>query len=166
MPTGQRTDGLVETIVDALVTVSDTFDHWDEPHVRGPGLYVLVVDGTPSAYSEPMGDCRWPVEQCDNVLDDPHGFVEAAQTVGLSQDGAVVVETDGSIAGQMVRLHDRAPTDGDGAKDVVQFRDWMGARHMSAMDASVRPSVVAAITLSEEDGDVTLFVDGDLRQTY
>lgn len=165
MPTRQRTDGLIETIMGALAAVSDEFDHWDEHHVRGPGLYVLVVDGTPSEYSEPMGDSRWPVERCRNVLDDPAGFVEVAKTVGRNQDGAIVVETDGSIHGQMVRLHDRPSTDGDGTEDVVQFRDWMGARHMSAMDASVRPSVVAAITLSEEDGDVSLFVDGDLRQT-
>lgn len=164
MPTGQRTDGLVETIADALSAVSDEFDHWDQPYVRGPGLYVLVVDGRPAAYSEPMGDARWPVERCDNVLEDPDEFVATAGTVGMSQDGAVVVQADGSIARQMVRLHDRAATDTPGHEEALEFRDWMGARHMSAMDASVRENVVAAVTLSEEDGDVSLFVDGDLRR--
>ena len=165
MPTRQRTDGLVETIVDALVAVSDEFDQWDKPYVRGPGLYVLVVDEAPSAYSEPMGDARWPVERCDNVQEDPDGFVATASAVGMSQDGAVVVDADGSIAPQMVRLHDRAATGSPGHEEAIEFRDWMGARHMSAMDASVRQGVVAAVTLSEEDGDVSLFVDGDLRRT-
>lgn len=164
MPTGQRTDGLIETIVDAVVAVSESFDRWDEPHVRGPGLYVLLVDGTPSAYSDPMGDSRWPVERCANVVDDPDAFVETAKSVGRSQDGAVVVGTDGSIQRQMVRLHDRELTGALTGDSSVEFEDWMGARHMSAMDASLRDSVVAAITLSEEDGHVSVFEDGSHRR--
>jgi DNA integrity scanning protein DisA with diadenylate cyclase activity len=40
------------------------------------------------------------------------------------------------------------------------YADWMGARHMSAVDTSTRDPVVAAVTLSEEDGRVTVFEDG------
>ncbi|WP_338739714.1 hypothetical protein [Haloplanus salilacus] len=36
----------------------------------------------------------------------------------------------------------------------------MGARHMGALETSTRDAVAAAITLSEEDGRVTVFDDG------
>lgn len=36
---------------------------------------------------------------------------------------------------------------------------------MSAADTSVRPEVVTAITLSAENGRVTLFEDGEYRTT-
>jgi len=39
----------------------------------------------------------------------------------------------------------------------------MGARHMSALEASTRTNVVATITLSEENGRVSVFVDGEHR---
>lgn len=160
METGQLTDGLLKTLVDAVETVREEFDRWDEPHVRGPGLYILVVDGTPTAYSRPMGNNRWPVERCPNVTGDVDRFAETAKAVGTTQDGAVVVETDGRIEEQMIRLHDLRETDVD-AETAVEYRDWMGARHMSAVEASARPSVVATVTLSEENGRVSAFVDGE-----
>jgi len=36
----------------------------------------------------------------------------------------------------------------------------MGARHMSALETATRPEVVAAMTVSEEDGRVTVFSNG------
>lgn len=163
MATGQLSDGLVETIVDAVERVSDEFDRWGEPYVRGPGLYVVVVDGTPEAYSEPMGENRWPIEECPTITDDVDRFVDTAKRVGVTRDGAVVVGTDGQIEEQMVRLHDLRAADGSesGPDVTVEYADWMGTRHMSAVEASVRPNVVATITLSEEDGRVSVFVDGE-----
>ena len=39
----------------------------------------------------------------------------------------------------------------------------MGSRHMSALETSIRPSVVATVTLSEETGRVSVFRDGNVR---
>jgi DNA integrity scanning protein DisA with diadenylate cyclase activity len=36
----------------------------------------------------------------------------------------------------------------------------MGAKHMSALETSIREEVLWVITLSEEDGRVTTFLDG------
>ncbi|WEL27507.1 Diadenylate cyclase (plasmid) [Haloferax volcanii] len=41
----------------------------------------------------------------------------------------------------------------------------MGARHMSALETSTREEVVATITLSEEDGRVTVFTDGTFEDS-
>lgn len=41
----------------------------------------------------------------------------------------------------------------------------MGTRHMSALETSTRDEVAAAITLSEEDGRMTIFTGGEF-QTY
>lgn len=159
----QLADEVLETIVDSLQRVSAAFDRWGEPYVRGPGLYFLVVDGTVTDYSDPMGDNRWPVERCPTVTDDVDQFVDTAKSVGTTCDGAVVVHTDGRIEPQMVRLHDlRASTD-DRVRAEVAYEDWMGTRHMSAVEASARPNVVATATLSEEDGRVSVFVDGATR---
>lgn len=160
----QVTDGLLEVLVDAVQRVSQEFDRWNDQYVRGPGLYVLVVDGTPDAYSDPMGHNRWPVEECQTVTDDPEQFVETAKSVGTANDGAIVVNADGRIEEQMVRLYDlRATDDARQQTGAVEYADWMGTRHMSAAEASVRPNVVATVTLSEEDGRVSMFVDGEHR---
>lgn len=160
----QVADGLLEVLVDAVQRVSQGFDRWDDQYVRGPGLYVLVVDGTPDAYSDPMGHNRWPVEECQNVTDDPDQFVETARSVGTTNDGAIVVNTDGRIEQQMVRLYDLRSTDETRAEaGAVEYADWMGTRHMSAAEASARSNVVATVTLSEEDGRVSMFVDGEHR---
>jgi len=42
----------------------------------------------------------------------------------------------------------------------VGYEPWMGSRHMSAIETSVRPEVVATVTLSEETGRVSVFRDG------
>ena len=39
----------------------------------------------------------------------------------------------------------------------------MGTKHLSALEASTRKQVLWAITLSEEDGRVTTFLDGEDR---
>ena len=44
--------------------------------------------------------------------------------------------------------------------DDLPYAGWMGARHMSALETSTRKEVIAAVTLSEEDGRVTVFTDG------
>ena len=42
----------------------------------------------------------------------------------------------------------------------MTYADWMGSRHMSVLDTSLREDVVATITLSEATGRVTVFSDG------
>lgn len=153
---------LVEFIKYAIESVSLGFDRWDEEHVRGPGLYFVVVTGVHSgAYADPLGENTWPIETSRVVTEDFDGFVEAARTVGFRRDGAVIISTDGTIQAQMVRV--KSPSDEVAAKSdtTVKYADWMGTKHLSAIEVSVREEVVAAITLSEENGRMTIFEDGE-----
>jgi diadenylate cyclase len=143
-------------------SVSLGFDQWGTPHVEGPGLYIVVVAGTSvGAYAEPMGSNRWPVEECDVVHQE--SFFEAARTVAHDCDGAVLVTVDGTVHEQMVRLKDRHGVRSDTVEgtEAVAYADWMGARHMSALETSLRDEVVTTITLSGESGRVTRFRDGE-----
>ncbi|MFB6101816.1 MAG: DNA integrity scanning protein DisA nucleotide-binding domain protein [Haloplanus sp.] len=155
---------LIDIITYCVEGVSLEFDRWDDPYVQGPGLYFVIVAGTSIAgYADSMGDNRWPIDACRQVDADHDAFFEAAQTVAIEHDGAVVVTVDGTIHEQMVRLKDLSPEDLAELDDIqsVNYADWMGARHMSAVDTSARDEVVATITLSEEDGRVTVFQNGD-----
>lgn len=64
----------------------------------------------------------------------------------------------------MVRVKQLSPAECRRTDD-LPYAGWMGARHMSALETSTRPEVTAAITLSEEDGRVTVFTDGAYRNT-
>lgn len=141
--------------------VSVDFDEWDEPHVKGPGLYFAVVaDREYGTYADPMGDNRWPTDRCASVFDEDE-FVAATQSVSVSQDGGVVVAVDGEVETQMVRFRDLGTRHEEAALvDDVGYEPWMGSRHMSAIETSVRPEVVATVTLSEETGRVSVFRDG------
>jgi hypothetical protein len=141
-------------------SLSMGFPQWGEQYVSGPSLYLLIVsDVTFDAYTDPMGDNGWPVERCRIVTESPEAFVDVAQDVAFSQDGAVVVTGDGTIQEQMVRV--RSPSrERIRALDGIEYADWMGAKHMSALETSVREEVLWVVTPSEEDGRVTTFLDG------
>ncbi|SNR30176.1 diadenylate cyclase [Halorubrum vacuolatum] len=162
-------DGVTE-IVDRLAYaaehVSIAFDGWEEPHVKGPGLYFAVVaDREYGAYADPMGENRWPRGECASVFSED-AFVDAAERVGLARDGGVVVAVDGEVQAQMVRFRDLgAHADEADLMNGVEYEPWMGSRHMSAIETSVRPEVVATVTLSEESGRVSVFRDGEAH-TY
>ena len=158
----------VQELVDVLTytteSISLDFEGWGERHTRGPGLYfAVVVDHEYGDYADPMGDSEWPVDACEQVADEAH-FYETAREVARGADGAVVVSADGFLQKQMVRLRDldRSELERDAT---VEYADWMGSRHMSALETSIRPSVVATVTLSEETGRVSVFTDGNVR-TY
>lgn len=160
----------VEELVDRIrycaESISIAFDDWDQPRVKGPGLYFAVVaDRNYDDYADPMGDNRWPVESCRSVAADYEAFAEASEGVGFERDGGVVVAVDGVIEEQMVRFRDLEATAGDALADGVTYADWMGSRHMSALETSTRPAVVATVTLSEETGRVSLFRDGEVDST-
>jgi hypothetical protein len=143
--------------------VSLGFDRWDDPQARGPGLYFVVVRDSMADCGEPMGANRWPVEDCATVLTATDAFLEAARNVSLSCDGAVVVHDDGTIEEAMVRVKQLSSAECR-RNDELPYAGWMGARHMSALETSTRKEVIAAITLSEEDGRVTVFTDGTFTQ--
>ncbi len=152
---------LTDFITYALESISLSFDRWEEEHVRGPGLYFVVVSGVNSgAYADPLGDNTWPTETCRVVTDDLDGFVEAAETVGFEHDGAIVISTDGTVQEQMVRIKSPRREEALTTDSTVEHADWMGTKHLSAVEVSLRDEVVAAITLSEENGRVTIFRDG------
>ncbi|MEF8757979.1 MAG: hypothetical protein V5A33_07055 [Halobacteriales archaeon] len=144
-------------------TLSLVFDRWGEQYVAGPGLYVLIVaDIDFGEYTDPLGANTWPIEQCQVVSDDPEAFLEAARDVAFSRDGAVVIAGDGTIQEQMVRVRNLSAAE-EGSKEGIVAADWMGTKHLSALEASTRDQVLWAVTLSEEDGRVTTFLDGSYR---
>ncbi len=158
----ERVAEIVDRLLYCAEDVSVGFDGWDEPHVKGPGLYFAVVaDRDYGSYADPMGDNRWPREDCASVLAED-SFIAAVERVSLNQDGGVVVAVDGEIESQMVRFRDLGARreDRDLADD-VEYEAWMGSRHMSALETSVRPEVVATVTVSEETGRVSVFRDGE-----
>ena len=149
---------LTDFLMYAVESISLGFDRWGEEHVRGPGLYFVIVTGIHSGpYADSLGENRWPIESCQVVSEDLDGFVKAARTVGFTHDGAVIISTDGTIQEQMVRIKSQSDFEADTTLD---YADWMGTKHLSAIEVSVRSEVLAAITLSEEDGRVSIFQDG------
>jgi hypothetical protein len=151
---------LIELVTYVAESISLDFERWDEPYVRGPSLYFVLVSGIHARnYADPLGENTWPVDVCEVITDDFDGVVEAAESVAFNCDGAIIVSGDGTVQRQMVRIKSPAPgtiDDGD-----VEYADWMGTKHLSAVESSVREEVLAAVTLSEETGRVTVFEDGE-----
>jgi hypothetical protein len=151
---------LIELVTYSVESISLGFDRWEEPYVRGPSLYFVLVSGTHAReYADPLGENTWPVDTCQVVTEDLDAFVDAAESVAFERDGAVIVSADGTVQEQMVRI--KSPSPGTIDEDGVQYADWMGTKHLSAVESSVREEVLAAVTLSEETGRVTVFEDGD-----
>ena len=152
-------DAVRDRIERCLKDISLGFDRWDDPYARGPGLYFVVKRDATSEFAAPMGTNRWPVADCPSVFAETEVFLETAHAVALSCDGAIVVHGDGTIEEEMVRVEQlsRDESRGDGG---LSYAGWMGARHMSALETSTREEVLTTVTLSEEDGRVTVFTDG------
>lgn len=141
-------------------TLSLEFTRWDEQYVTGPSLYFLVVaDVNFGEYTDPLGANKWPVDRCQIVSNSVEEFIDAARDVAFSCDGAVIIAADGTIQEQMVRV--RSPTSSElNESDGLDYADWMGTKHMSALEISTRDEVLWTVTLSEEDGRVTSFLNG------
>lgn len=155
---------LLDVVQFCLEDISLGFDRWDEPYTRGPGLYIAIVSGRSLRdYADAMGDNRWPVEESRRVLDDITDFYETAKEVATSRDGAVVISVDGVIQRQMMRFRDLSADHPHEQREdtALDYAEWMGSRHMSALDTSVRSDVVTTITLSAENGRVTVFRNGE-----
>ncbi|QIO24840.1 hypothetical protein G9465_18995 (plasmid) [Haloarcula sp. JP-L23] len=161
---GADIDAILERIEGCVKDISLGFERWDDPYARGPGLYFVVERDSMTEFAAPMGTNRWPVEACGNVFAETDVFLEAAQKVALSCDGAIVVHNDGTIEEAMVRVNQLSPAECR-RHDDLPYAGWMGARHMSALETSTRKEVVATVTLSEEDGRVTVFTDGTFEDS-
>jgi len=137
--------------------VSLGFDRWDDRYVRGPSLYFVVIsEARFDSFVDPLGTNRWPVESARALPADLTAAAHVAEGVAFDCDGAVMIAADGTFQEQMVRVRpvpDRTAID-------AEHPDWMSAKHMSAQEASTREGVLAAVTLSEETGRVTVFEDG------
>lgn len=158
---GSEADGaaIVERLESCARTVSGGFSHWSDAHAHGPGLYFVVERAPSTGFVEPMGTNRWRVEDCQSVFDSQDALVETAREVAFACDGAVVVHSDGTIQEVMVRIK-QLPTDEREQNGGLTYDEWMGTRHMSALETSTRAEVLAVVTLSEEDGRMTVFRDG------
>jgi diadenylate cyclase len=141
-------------------TLSLGFDRWDEQYVGGPSLYFVVAANVDFAdHTDPLGENRWPVNRCNVVMGSSNTFVQAARDVAFTCDGAVLVAGDGTIHEQMVRVRTPYLNQSEGTT-VENYADWMGTKHLSALEVSTREEVLGAVTLSSEDGRVTTFQDG------
>jgi hypothetical protein len=144
-------------------TLSMEFDRWGEQHVSGPSLYVLIIaDVNFDDYTDPLGANRWPVDRCQVVTESPEAFTRVARDVAFECDGAVIVTGDGTIQEQMVRVRNPVPTEMEDVER-LDYPDWMGTKHLSALETSTRKEVLWAVTLSEEDGRVTTFLNGSFQ---
>ena len=151
---------LMDQIRYVAETLSMDFDKWEDQYVSGPSLYFIVVAETDfEDYTDPLGENIWPTDRCKIVLDSSKAFRRVAEDVAFSRDGAIIVTGDGTIQRQMVRV--RSPNHAEvSAVEELDYPDWMGTKHMSALETSLRKNVLWAITLSEEDGRVTTYLDG------
>jgi hypothetical protein len=141
-------------------TLSLGFTRWDEQYVTGPSLYCLIVaDINFGDYTDPLGGNVWPVERCEVVPRDPESFIEVARDVAFTQDGAIVISGDGTVQEQMVRVRNLSSAE-RGSDDEIVAAEWMGTKHLSALETTTRRQVLWAVTLSEENGRVTTFLDG------
>jgi diadenylate cyclase len=151
----------VDTTVDLLNYVAEDisldFEQWGDRYARGPSLYFLVLSEVRfDSFVDGLGTNRWPVESARVLPEDFTAAVRVASDVAFDCDGAVVVSADGTFQERMVRVRStpehRIPD--------VEYPDWMSAKHLSAFEASTREGVLAAVTLSEESGRVTVFRGG------
>ncbi len=151
---------LMDQIRYTAESLSLQFDQWGEQYVTGPSLYFLIVaEMNFDGYTDPLGENEWPVNRCKIVSDSPGTFTDVARDVAFTRDGAVIVTADGTIQEQMVRVRSPSRKELPGI-DELQYADWMGTKHLSALETSLREDVIWAITLSEEDGRVTTFLEG------
>lgn len=156
----ENSQKLLDRIRYLCESLSLDFDKWDQQHVTGPSLYFLIVASVDfEAYADPMGENTWPTDRCSNVHDSADAFLRVARDVAFRCDGAVVVTGDGTIQQQMMRVRTLNPDEVAAAAD-INYPDWMGSKHMSALETTLRKNVLLAVTLSEETGRVTTFVNG------
>ncbi|SDK73119.1 diadenylate cyclase [Natronorubrum texcoconense] len=156
---------LIDCLTHTLESISLSFDRWGEQYVKGPGMYVAVVTGPSVAeFADPMGRNRWPTDRCRDVCLDLQNFFETAREIAMNRDGALVVSVDGVVQEQMVRFTDLLPSELETVDQAgAEYEDWMGSRHMSALDTSRRQNVISTLTLSEETGRVTSFESGSFE---
>jgi diadenylate cyclase len=151
---------LMDEIRYVAESLSMEFDKWDEQYISGPSLYFLIVAETEfEEYTDPLGENTWPTDRCKLVPDSSSAFRRVAEDVAFSRDGAIIVTGDGSVQRQMVRVRSPSHTEVPAVAE-LEYPDWMGTKHMSALETSLRENVLWAITLSEEDGRVTTYLDG------
>lgn len=151
----------VDTTVDLLRYVAEDvsldFEEWGSRYARGPSLYFLVLSKVRfDSFVDGLGTNRWPVENARVLPEDFTSAVRVASDVAFDCDGAIVVSADGTFQERMVRVRS-AP---EHRMPDVEYPDWMSAKHLSAFEASTRAGVLAAVTLSEENGRVTVFREG------
>jgi len=158
--TYETSQQLMDQLRYAAEALSLEFDQWGVEHISGPGLYfVVVADAAFHEYTDPLRGNHWPTECCSVVGESMDDFVDAAREVAYGSDGAVLVAADGTIQQQMVRIRSSP------GKETADFThldapDWMGTKHLSALEVSTHEEVLWAVTLSEENGRVSSFLDG------
>jgi len=99
-----------------------------------------------------------PINRCQLVTDSLDKFTAVARDVAFTRDGAVIVTADGTIQEQMVRV--RNPSSTDAGRRRRRSGRLDGDETPERAGNPLREEVIWAITLSEEDGRVTTFLNG------
>lgn len=150
-----RVSDWIDTMEEYMKQLSYEFDDYGEEHVKGPGLYVAFVsDYSLGDLGTPRDPNTWESLDEDRYVDDDELYDEL-KDVANEDDLAIVVWMNGKLHEYNVRFD--TPDD----KDDLNYESGMGSRHMSALEISSREEVVISMTLSEEEGTVTKFRDGE-----
>ena len=142
----------------AFSLVSQVADILFEKGVKR-GLIVVIGDFDPD--KGPVPRMR---QMGDNLIEgkfmrmDDKNFLRMITVKDELGDGAVIVDSTGQILGAGAYLIVDHPE--------ASIPEGGGARHLAAASVSMRPNVVAAITLSEETNVVRLFERGAAVRTY
>lgn len=159
----------LEIVEKGMKRCSYSSDSYEKEGSRGPGLYVVFTSEPLDPYhiAEDMKPNIWNELSEERTLsDNTEIFYEELGQVANSQDGAVLIEKDcekWKLYEENVRIHTppeiREKTDYTGVID-------RGTKHRSAVEASNLDEIITTLTLSEEDGSVMRFLDGQRSKEH
>ncbi len=134
---------------DMEVEVPETEDPYDKP-----GLLMVFVDGRNVLEDIGNKGPKWDHMDIAQYLDDEEAF-EELRDISLYEDKGLAVLPHGKIVDSRYAFIQYTPDDKD-----IDDR-YPGMRHDIGVQNSARDYVHACLTLSEESGKVTRFVDGE-----
>lgn len=158
-------DDWIDTVIDYAKDLSAAFEAYGEDNTKGPGLYVAFVssDAVAEFADQPIANAWYERDEPryvhDAIRDEEAAeeFYGELEQVANEMDQAVVVWMNGRLHGYNVRF---LPPNEE-LREQVDYEADRGTRHQSAAETAIRDDIVMTLTLSEEDGAVTTFREGE-----
>lgn len=163
----QRVERWVQRVIECARRMSYEYKNYgkyeddDDVARKGPGLYVAFVSAATIADIADQPNPNVWYDSDPRYVDDDCLYKEL-RTVAQTQDQAVVIWMNGRVHEYNVRFLPPAPE----RRSNVTYPDERGTRHQSAAETSIRDEIVMTLTVSEEDGTVMTFWDGEADRTY